>query len=138
MEIRERDEKLGGLDTTGVMMRTSVPGTRFEGLENQITILRMAQMNAIETLLMCDRPHAIHMGHHEANLVSLTSGSNCVTAETGFNPRDTAEDTAAGRGFDVPAVREMYYQAGFTRLMKGDGTYVDLTPEYMAAKLAEL
>ena len=137
MEIRQRDEDFGGLDTTGVMKRTSVPGTRYEGLENEITNLRMAQMNAIETLLMCDRPHAIHMGHHEANLISLVSGSNCVTAETGFNPRDTAEDTSAARGLDVPAVRELYYQAGFRRLMKGDGSYVDLTPEYMEAKLSE-
>ena len=43
----------------------------------------------------------------------------------------------AGRGLDVPAVREMFYQAGFRKLVLGDGSTVELTPEYMAAKIAE-
>lgn len=37
----------------------------------------------------------------------------------------------------VRTVREMFYQAGLRKLVLSDGSTVELTPEYMAVKLAE-
>ncbi len=136
-EIQARGREMGLHDCAGVMKRNSVPGTRYEGLQNEITDMRLALIGAIETFVMVDQDDFPWMAVHEPNTVSLMSGANTIWAETGFNPRDTAEDTAAGRGLDVPAVRQMFYQAGFRTLVRGDGTRVDLTPEYMEAKLAE-
>ena len=136
-EIQARGREMGLHDCAGVMQRNSVPGTRYEGLQNEITDMRLALIGAIETFVMVDQDDFPWMAVHEPNTVSLMSGANTIWAETGFNPRDTAEDTAAGRGLDVPAVRQMFYQAGFRTLVRGDGTRVDLTPEYMEAKLAE-
>ena len=136
-EIQARGREMGLHDCAGVMKRNSVPGTRYEGLKNEITDMRLALIGAIETFVMVDQEDFPWMAVHEPNTVSLMSGANTIWAETGFNPRDTAEDTSAGRGLDVPAVRQMFYQAGFRTLVRGDGTRVDLTPEYMEAKLAE-
>ena len=136
-EIQTRGRKMGLHDCAGVMKRNSVPGTPYEGLENEITDLRLALIGAIETFVMVDQDDFPWMAVHEPNTVSLMSGANTIWAETGFNPRDTAEDTSAGRGLDVPMVRNMFYQAGFRTLVRGDGSRVDLTPEYMEAKLAE-
>ena len=136
-EIQARGREMGLHDCAGVMKRNSVPGTRYEGLANEITDMRLALIGAIETFVMVDQDDFPWMAVHEPNTVSLMSGANTIWAETGFNPRDTAEDTSAGRGLDVPAVRQMFYQAGFRMLVRGDGSRVDLTPEYMEAKLAE-
>ena len=136
-EIQARGCEMGLHDCAGVMKRNSVPGTRYESLQNEITDMRLALIGAIETFVMVDQGDFPWMAVHEPNTVSLMSGANTIWAETGFNPRDTVEDTAAGRGLDVPAVRQMFYQAGFRTLVRGDGTRVDLTPEYMEAKLAE-
>ena len=135
-EIKARNEELG-VRAAGTMKCNGVPGTPFEGLQNEITDLRLALVGAIEALLMVDQKEFPWMPVHEPNTVSLLSGANTIWAEQGYNPRDTAEDTSANRGLDVPALRQMFYQAGFRKLMLGDGTTVDLTPEYMAAKLAE-
>jgi len=69
---------------------------------------------------------------HEADYISLVSGANSICAETGVNPRDTAADTSKGRGLDVSACRKMLWQAGFKHLATGDGTRIDLTPEYIS------
>ena len=136
-EIKARHAQTERCEACGVMKRTSVPGTCYEGLENEITDMRLGLLNAIETLMFVDCERFPSIGFHEANMVSLLSGGCTLTAETGFNPRDTAEDTAANRGLDVPAVREMFYQAGFRWLLRGDGTRIALTPDYIAEKLAE-
>ena len=130
-EVRARSEEMGVEDGIGVMKRTAVPGTPFEGMENEITNMRLSQLNAIMSLVTVDREDVKWTGFHEPNTVSLLAGGNTITAEAGFNPRDTAEDTAKGRGLDVPAAREMLYQAGFRWLMLADGTRIELTPEYM-------
>ena len=117
------------LDTTGAMRRTPVPGTIFT---DAITNLRLAQIMAVLALAVTTlKPYPIMMVH-EANDISLVSGANAIAAETGVNPRDTAADTSQGRGLDVSACRKMLWQAGFTQLAKGDGTYVALSPEYIA------
>ena len=136
-EIRARHDEIGGLDGAGVMKRTSVPGTCYEGLENEITDLRLALLNAIQAFTMVDSPCFPALSFHEPNFASMLSGGNYICAETGFNPRDTAEDTAGHHGIDVPRAREMFYQAGFRWLMRADGSRVELTSEYMKEKLAE-
>ena len=136
-EIQAHGHEYGLHDCAGVMKRNGVPGTPFEGLQNEITNMRLGLIGAIECFIMVDQEDFPWMAVHEPNVVSLMSGANAIRAETGFNPRDTSEDTSAGRGLDVPAVREMFYQAGFRWLMRGDGSRVALTPEYMAQKIAE-
>ena len=135
-EIQARGREMG-LRAAAVMKRNGVPGTPFEGLQSEITDLRLALVGAIEAFLMVDQETFPWMPVHEPNTVSLLSGANTIWAEQGYNPRDTAEDTAGNRGLDVPALRQMFYQAGFSKLVLGDGSTVALTPEYMAAKLAE-
>ena len=136
-EMKARHREMDCYDGCGVMKRTSVPCTRFEGLGNEITNMRLGLLNGVLSFVFADEKRYPWIGFHEVNMVSLMSGGCCVTAETGFNPRDTSEDTSAGRGLDVPAVREMFYQAGFRKLVLGDGSTVNLTPEYMARKIAE-
>ncbi len=135
-EIKEEAARYGIRDGVAVMKRTAVPGTPYEGLENEITDLRLAQLNAIQTLVMCDDPQTKYIGFHEPNMVSLMSGGNYMCAETGFNPRDTAEDTAGHRGLSVSDVRERFYQAGFKYLLLADGMRIPLTAEYIESKRA--
>ncbi len=136
-EIQARDNEYGIHDGSGVMKRNSVPGTRYEGLENEITDLRLALIGAVQVFVMAGQAEMPWFAIHEPNTVSLLSGGNNICAETGFNPRDTAEDTSGHHGLDVPTVRSMFYQAGFRKIALADGTLIDLTPEYMEAKLAE-
>jgi biotin synthase len=136
-DIQKRGRELGLANGSGVMKRNSVPGTPYAGLENEITDLRLALIGAIQVFVMVDQEEFPQFAIHEPNTSSLLSGGNSICAESGFNPRDTATDTAGNHGLDVPAVRNMFYQAGFRWLLKGDGTRVKLTPEYMQAKLAE-
>ncbi|MDR1796829.1 MAG: hypothetical protein LBR44_05195 [Clostridiales Family XIII bacterium] len=118
----------GGFDTAGVMKRTPVPGTVFT---DEITNARLAQIVAVNALAVMALDPYPWIPVHEADPVSLASGANSICAETGVNPRDTAADTARGRGLDVTACREMLWQAGFTHLAKGDGTRVALTRAYI-------
>jgi biotin synthase len=118
-----------GLDTAGVMKRTPVPGTIFT---SEITNLRLAQICSVNALAMLALNTFPCIPVHEADFISLVSGANSICAETGVNPRDTAADTSTGRGLDVNACRQMMLDAGFTHLRRGDGSLVDLTPEYVA------
>ena len=137
IEIQERGHRMSIYDCSGCMKRNGVPCTPFEGLQNEITDMRLAMIGAIQVMTLVDQERFPWLGIHEPNTACLLSGGNYLCAETGFNPRDTAEDTAGHHGLDVPAVREMFYQAGFRALVRGDGSRVDLTPEYMAQKIAE-
>lgn len=136
-EIQERDNQYGIHDGSGVMKRNSLPGSRFEGLANEITDLRLALIGAVQVFIMSGQADMPWFAIHAPNSVSLVSGGNNICAETGFNPRDTAEDTSTNNGLDVPAVRNMFYQAGFRTIVCGDGTRIALTPEYIESKLAE-
>ena len=75
------------------------------------------------------------IGHHEPCEACYVSGTNLITAETGVNPRDTAEDTSTNRGMDLTDCRRMLYEAGFTKLAKGDGTLIDLDMDYIQAHI---
>lgn len=118
------------VNTAGVMKRTAVPGTMFT---TEITNLRLAQIGAVNALAMMAMDPYPCLAIHEPDPIGLTSGSNSICAETGVNPRDTEADTSRGRGLDVTACRKMLWHAGFQYLVRGDGTRVTLTPEYIAA-----
>lgn len=116
---------------TGVMKRINVPGTPFEGT-GEVTSYELALICAVQCLAHVDVDPLPWIGHHEPTPICYASGSNLITAETGVNPRDTAADTSANRGMDLTDCRTMLYEAGYTHLCKGDGTLVELTPEYIA------
>ena len=118
-----------GFDTAGVMKRTPVPGTIFK---DEITNLRMAQIVAVNALAVTAIERYPWIPVHEADYISLVSGANSICAETGVNPRDVEADTSKGRGLDVTACRKMLWQAGFRQIVKGDGSRIELTPEYIA------
>lgn len=123
-----------GCKDSGVMKRIAVPGTPFDDPNGQITDLRLGLITAVNALAMIAVSDYPWIAIHEANSIGLVSGGNSICAETGINPRDTAADTASGRGLDVPAVRSMFYEAGFKHLVRGGGSMVDLTPDYMAER----
>jgi biotin synthase len=120
-----------GIDTAGVMKRTPVPGTIFT---TAITNLRMAQITAVNALVMIPSDPYPWIPIHEAEPLGLVSGGNSICAETGVNPRDTAADTSTSRGLDVSACRKMLWEAGFTQLAKGDGTRIPLTADYITER----
>ncbi len=114
-----------GCIQTGSMKRVPVPGTPFEN-KGSITDLRLATIVAAQALLVANQERIPWLGIHEPSPIGYSCGANMITAETGFNPRDTAEDTSAGRGMDIPACRSVLRQAGFTQLVRGDGTRVEM------------
>jgi biotin synthase len=95
----------------------------------QISELRLAQVVAIVALATLSCPETRSIAVHEPNLIGLTCGANVVYAETGANPRDTEADTSGHRGLDVAGCRQMLCEAGFERLLAGDGTSRALKPE---------
>lgn len=115
---------------TGVMKRINVPGTPFEGT-GEITAYQLSLIAAVQCLAHVDVDPLPWIGHHEPTPICYASGSNLITAETGVNPRDTAQETSAHRGMDLTDCRTMLYEAGFTHLCKGDGTLVELNEEYI-------
>lgn len=110
---------------SGCMKRTPVPGTPFEG-KGTITDFRLSHIVAVQALANISAKNLPILGIHEYTPMGYISGANMITAETGVNPRDTAEDTSEGRGLDIPTCREFMRQCGFTKLMLGDDTLVDL------------
>ena len=115
---------------TGVMKRINIPGTPFEGT-GEINHYRLSQIAAVQCLAHADMDVLPWIGHHEPCEACYVSGTNMITAETGVNPRDTADDTSTNRGMDLTDCRRMLYEAGFTKLAKGDGTLIDLDMDYI-------
>jgi biotin synthase len=92
----------------------------------QITERRLAQVVAVVALATLGCKETRNIAVHEPNLLGLAAGANVVYAESGANPRDTQVDTEKNRGLDMAACRTMLYEAGFERLLRGDGTTADL------------
>ncbi len=106
---------------TGSMKRVPVPGTPFDS-KGTITDFRLAQIVAAQALATANLDCVPWLGIHEPSPLGYMSGANLITAETGFNPRDTEASTV--RGLDIPACREILHQSGFTQLVRGDGSRV--------------
>ncbi len=120
-----------GCVESGVMSRTSVPGTIFEG--PGIPLMKLLLVLAVNTFVMLGVEGVPLMSFNPVTPLGLVSGGNRVCAETGVNPRDTAADTSSscGIGLDMNACRKMLYDAGFSKIMRGDGTTIDLTYDYL-------
>lgn len=99
------------------MRRVAVPGTPLAE-RGQITSLRFAQLTSVVVLAMIGTPTLTSIAVHEPDMVGLTSGGNCVYAEFGINPRDTAQDTSTGRGFSIVRCTSMLHEAGYDGLMR--------------------
>jgi biotin synthase len=110
---------------TGAMKRTNVPCTPFEGMK-EISSYALSKIEAVPVLCFASMDRMPIMGVHEPNLISFLSGANMITAETGVNPRDVAVDTKYGRGFDVERCKTLLKEAGFTKLILGDGSTKDI------------
>lgn len=122
--------KENGSIQTGAMKRIAVPGTRFAGT-GEINHFYLSQIVSVQCLALIDMDNLPWIGIHEPCEAGYLSGANLISAETGVNPRDTASDTSVSRGLDMDASRRVLYEAGFTRLAKGDGTTVALTMDYI-------
>ena len=94
------------------MRRVTFPGSPL-WKKGMITELRLAQIVAVTMLAMISNPALQAIAVHEPNSLSLISGANSVYAETGANPRDTAENTKSGRGLDTLACKRMFMETGF-------------------------
>lgn len=105
----------------GAMKRTNVPGTPFEGLK-EISQFTLSKIEAVAVLTFASMERMPIMGIHEPNIIGFVSGANMVSAETGVNPRDTAIDTKYGRGWDIARCKALLKDAGFSRLILGDGS----------------
>jgi biotin synthase len=103
----------------GAMRRIPVPGTRLFA-QGQITERRLAQVVAVASLatLGCNETRIVIV--HEPGLLGLCAGANAIYAETGANPRDTAQETSGHRGLDMGECRKMLSKAGFVGLRCGD------------------
>lgn len=112
------------------MRRVCVPGVPLSR-NGQITERRLAQVVAVVTLATLGCSETRNIAVHEPNLLGLSAGANVVYAESGANPRDSQADTEKNRGLDMAACRKMLYEAGFTALLRGDGTTVPLNLDYL-------
>jgi biotin synthase len=108
------------------MRRVPVPGTPLAG-RGQISELRLAQVVAVVALATLECEGMSGIGVHEPNILGLTSGATNICAETGANPRDTAEDTSKNRGRSVNDCRRLLLEAGFELVLGCDGTRIPLT-----------
>ena len=122
-----------GCTQLGAMRRVAVPGTPL-AKHGQISELRLAQIVAVVAVA---HPNISICGVHEPNKIAYTSGANCITAESGANPRDNAADTKRGRGLDMNDCRKYLLECGFSNLMRGDGSKIPLTFEYATLKAGE-
>jgi len=106
----------------------------FLGIEygnGQITERRLAQVVAVVVMATLGCPETRNIAVHEPNLLGLAAGANVVYAESGANPRDAKIDTTGNRGLDMAACRKMLYEAGFARLLRGDGSSAGLDLRYI-------
>jgi biotin synthase len=118
-----------GCTQHAAMRRVPVPGTPLEG-RGQISNLRLGQIVAVVALATFSMPSMTYMGVHEPSEIGYVSGANVVTAETGVNPRDHAEDTAVNRGMDMAACRRMLFDCGFDYIRRGDESKIPLRDQY--------
>ena len=95
------------------MWRVPVAGGPLAEL-GKISQWTLAKAVAVTRIVVGDSIRA--MGVHEARILPLRTGANQIYAETGPNPRDTAEDTSRGIGMSVEACRNLLREAGYTPL----------------------
>lgn len=121
-----------GCVSLAVMKRVAVPGTPL-ARHGIITDARLAQMAAVFSLATASSRKLPSVNVHESSVLGFLSGANLLTAEYGGNPRDVLAKTEAGRGMSTAACRRMLFEAGFDKLLRGDGKTVRLDMDYLRA-----
>ncbi|NLD19413.1 MAG: hypothetical protein GX663_04110 [Clostridiales bacterium] len=107
----------------GAMKRIAVPGTPFEGTP-EISNFTLSKVAAAQVLTFASMRRMPIMGIHEPNIMGYMSGANMICAESGVNPRDVCKDTKANRGWNVARCRALLKEAGFRKIVLGDGSKV--------------
>ena len=102
------------------------PEARRQTFQNAIDV-GLDVLNAVEPIGPEHTPEQL------AEQIMIMKSQNPI--QTGVNPRDTAADTSAGRGMDLTDCRMMLFEAGFTKLAKGDGTLIGLDMDYIKAHI---
>jgi biotin synthase len=98
---------------SGAMRRIPIPDTKLGEL-GIVSEARMAHIVAVTRLALgCEIP-----GHctHEPSTLGALAGAALLWAETGANPRDTAEETEGQRGISVDDCRRMLNEAEWSVL----------------------
>ncbi len=122
-----------GCTLHAAMRRVAVPGLPLSKY-GQISELRLGQIVAVVALASFTTPTMAYCGVHEPNQIAYISGANIVTAETGANPRDNAEDTSKNRGMDMQDCRKMLLECGFQSIHRGDESKIELNLDYVRGK----
>ncbi len=120
-----------GVTQFGAMRRIAVPGTPLGAL-GQISDLQMAHVMGCVGLAYASVDSARFFGVHEPCQLGYLAGANFVTAETGANPRDVVQDTSKGRGWDMARCRKLLFECGFTSLLRGDESRIELNYDHLA------
>ncbi len=120
-----------GVTQFGAMRRVAVPGSPLYDL-GQISDLQMAHVMGCVGLVYASVDSARFFGVHEPCQLGYLAGANFVTAETGANPRDIAQETSKGRGWDMERCRKLLFECGFTSLLRGDESRITLDYDYLA------
>lgn len=119
-----------GVTQFGAMRRVAVPGSPMYK-HGQISNLHMAHIMGCVGLVYASVESCRFFGIHEPCESGYLSGANFVTAETGANPRDTLADTGKGRGWDMERCRKLLFECGFTTLLRGDESRIELNYDYL-------
>ena len=99
-----------GAKICGVMARSNVPGTPFEGRE-EVTEARLAQVAAVVRL--CGGIRTKHICVHPPSQRAVEWGANVLVVETGAVPRADGEVPGEWKGFSVEDAREIFTRCGY-------------------------
>lgn len=99
-----------GAQVCGVMARSNVPGTPFEG-HLAVSDARIAQVAAVVRL--CGGVHTPYVCVHPPVSQAVEWGANVVVVETGAVPRDKREAGGDWRGFSMEDARRLLARHGY-------------------------
>ena len=94
--------------------------------KEEISNFTLSKIVAVQVLTFASMDKMPIMAIHKPHILGYTSGANMICAESGVNPRDTAADTKDNRGWDVIRCRELLKETGFTKIMMGDDTTINI------------
>ncbi len=104
---------------SGSARRITIPDTDL-AKHGMLTEYQMAFVVAVTRLAM--GKNLMANCTHEPNLLGANTGANLFWAEVGTNPRDTEQDTSAGRGMDVYDCKKLFDESDYT-LVEGPSIF---------------
>ena len=119
-----------GCETFAVMRRVAVPGTPLSKY-GMVSEARLTQIASIFSLAAASIRVLPGISVHEPCQLGFFSGAYLLSAEYGGNPRDSSAETEENRGMSVSDCRRMLYEAGFTGIIRPDGTRAELDTKYL-------